>query len=370
MEQPFPSATLTLLFSDIEGSTRLLSQLGVQYGEALAVHRSIIREEVQRWRGHEIGTEGDSFFIVFALPSDAVGAALAAQHRLTPTPGPVTSRFGCGWDCTPPGQPTLQDGDYIGMDVHGHPNRLKRPWWPGRPVRRNGSADRGPRAEGAPQGLGMAPARALSEPERIFQLVADGLERDFPPLKSLGNPTTPSAGSDSHSQTGGRTSRDCCTANTQSAGVRLVTLTAPEGRAETRLAIAAADRLGTSRADGVYFVPLATATTADVMWSTIAESLGVSGEGRAPPTFYEHIRSRDMLLILDNLEQLAEASQVVSEILAHAPRLAVLATSRRPLHLTGETASRAPLEILTADVDASEAESWERLPVRASCANG
>jgi predicted ATPase len=138
-----------------------------------------------------------------------------------------------------------------------------------------------------------------------------------------------------------------------------VTLTGPGGTGKTRLAIAAADLLGASRADGVYFVPLATATTPDVMWSTMAESLGVPGEGRAPPTFLEHIRSRDLLLILDNLEQLTEAPRVVSELLAQAPHLAVLATSRRPLHLTGEYQHPVPpLEIPTSDLEASEAESW------------
>ena len=89
-----------------------------------------------------------------------------------------------------------------------------------------------------------------------------------------------------------------------------------------------ADRLGSSRADGVYFVPLAMAKTADVMWSTIAETLGIVGEGRTPPTFFEHIAERDMLLVLDNLEQLTDAPAVVSELLAHAPQLAILATSR------------------------------------------
>ena len=130
-----------------------------------------------------------------------------------------------------------------------------------------------------------------------------------------------------------------------------MTLTGPGGTGKTRLAIAAADLLGAFRADGVYFVPLATATTADVMWSTMAESLGVPGEGRAPPTFFEHIRSRDMLLILDNLEQLTEAPRVVSELLAQAPHLAILATSRRPLHLTGEYQHPVPpLEIPTSDL--------------------
>src|SRR5215211_6679999 len=117
MEQPRPSGTLTLLFSDIEGSTRLLSQLGVHYGEALSVHRSIMREEVRRWAGREIGTEGDSFFVVFTSASDAMEAALATQRRLAsygwPDDGAVRVRMGLHT-----GEPTPHEDDYVGMDVH------------------------------------------------------------------------------------------------------------------------------------------------------------------------------------------------------------------------------------------------------------
>ncbi|HWH99036.1 MAG TPA: tetratricopeptide repeat protein, partial [Propionibacteriaceae bacterium] len=140
---------------------------------------------------------------------------------------------------------------------------------------------------------------------------------------------------------------------------RLVTLTGPGGSGKTRLAIAAAGRLASTRADGVYFVPLAMANTADVMWSTIAETLGIVGEGRAPPTFFEHIARRDMLLVLDNLEQLMDAPLIVSELLAHAPQLAILATSRRPLHVTGEYQHPVPpLEIPAPSLNAREAALW------------
>jgi class 3 adenylate cyclase len=357
MEEPVPSATLTLFFSDIEGSTRLLSQLGVQYGDALSVQRSIIREEVRHWRGREIGTGGDSFFVVFTSAADAVSAALAAQHRLTSYPWPdgAALRVRMGLHT---GEPTRHEGDYIGMDVH-RAARIASTAHGGQIVVSASTAqllrDRSPEVQ--LKDLGWHRLKDIPEPEHILQLVADGLEQDFPPLKSLGTPTnlppvpTPILGRDAELAE--------IAAQFTSAGVRLVTLTGPGGTGKTRLAIAVADLLGAFRADGVYFVPLATATTADVMWSTMAESLGVPGEGRAPPIFFEHIRSRDMLLILDNLEQLTEAPGVVSELLAQAPHLAVLATSRRPLHLTGEYQHPVPpLEIPTSDLEASEAESW------------
>ena len=357
MELPLRSGTLTLLFSDIEGSTRLLTQLGVHYGEALSVQRSIMREEITRWHGTEIGTGGDSFFVVFTSATDAVGAALAAQRRLAsyhwPDAAKVRVRMGLHT-----GQPTRHEGDYVGMDVH-------------RAARIASSAHGGQilvsattaqliadqSAELQLKDLGWHRLKDIPEPERILQLMAEDLPQEFPALKSLGTPTnlppslTPIIGRDGELAE--------ISSQFTHAGARLVTLTGPGGSGKTRLAIAVADRLGSSRADGVYFVPLATANTADVMWSTIAETLGIVGEGRAPPIFFDHIAQRDMLLVLDNLEQLTDAPVVVSELLAHAPQLAILATSRRPLHVTGEYQHPVPpLEIPALNLNAREAELW------------
>jgi predicted ATPase/class 3 adenylate cyclase/Flp pilus assembly protein TadD len=357
MEQPLPSGTLTLLFSDIEGSTRLLNQLGVQYGEALSVQRSIMRGEFTRWHGREMGTQGDSFFIVFSSVDDAIEAALAAQRRLAsyewPEGAAVRVRMGLHR-----GEPAVHDNEYVGMDVH-RAARIASAAHGGQIVVSGPTAKAidGRSPELTLKDLGWHRLKDIPEPEHIFQLLADGLTQDFPPLKSLGTPTnlppfpTPILGRDGELAE--------ITAQFTGAGVRLVTLTGPGGSGKTRLAIAAADRLGSTRADGVYFVPLATATTADVMWSTIAETLGIPGEGRAPPTFFEHIVQRDMLLVLDNLEQLTDAPFVVSELLAHAPHIAILATSRRPLHLTGEYQHPVPpLEIPAQELTATEAGSW------------
>ncbi|MBO0829968.1 MAG: AAA family ATPase [Streptosporangiales bacterium] len=120
------------------------------------------------------------------------------------------------------------------------------------------------------------------------------------------------------------------------AGTRLVTLTGPGGVGKSRLAVALADRLATGYPDGVYFVRLASVTEPDVMWTTIAETLGVSGEGRSPPTFFQHIADREALFVLDNLEQIPAAAAVVTELLRAGPHLSVVATSRRPLHVLGE----------------------------------
>jgi class 3 adenylate cyclase len=355
MEQPLRSGTLTLLFSDIEGSTRLLTQLGVHYGEVLFRQRAIMREEFARWHGTEIGTEGDSFFVVFTSATDAVGAALVAQRRLAsydwPDGAKVRVRMGLHT-----GQPTRHEGDYVGMDVH-RAARIAASAHGGQIVMSATTAQLIADQELQLKDLGWHRLKDIPEPERVLQLVAKDLPQEFPALKSLGTPTnlppapTPLIGRDGELAE--------ITSQFTDAGARLVSLTGPGGSGKTRLAIAVADRLGSSRADGVYFVPLATANTADVMWSTIAETLGILGEGRAPPTFFEHIAQRDMLLVLDNLEQLIDAPVVVSELLAHAPQLAVLATSRRPLHVIGEYQHPVPpLEIRAASLNAREAELW------------
>ncbi|MDF2746666.1 MAG: hypothetical protein K0S98_950, partial [Propionibacteriaceae bacterium] len=346
-----------MLFSDIEGSTRLLTQLGVHYGAALSVQRSIMREEFERWHGTEIGTEGDSFFVVFTSATDAMHAALAAQRRLASYDWPdgVMVRVRMGLHT---GQPTRLESDYVGMDVH-RAARIAAAAHGGQIVLSATTAqliaDQSPELH--LKDLGWHRLKDIPQPERILQLVADELPQEFPALMSLGTPTnlppapTPIIGRDGELGE--------ITAQLAGGAARLVTLTGPGGSGKTRLAVAAAGRLASSRADGVYFVPLATATTADVMWSTIAETLGIVGEGRAPPTFFEHIAQRDMLLILDNLEQLTDAPLIVSELLAHAPRLAILATSRRPLHVTGEYLHPVPpLEIPAPGLNAREAEWW------------
>jgi predicted ATPase len=136
-------------------------------------------------------------------------------------------------------------------------------------------------------------------------------------------------------------------------------LTGPGGSGKTRLAVAVAQLVEALRPDGVYFVALSAVTTAEVMWSTVGEVLGMPGEGRAPPTFFEHIAERQMLLILDNLEQVTDAPLVVSDLLAHAPGLAVLATSRRPLHVAGEYEHPVPpLEVPSLGNASADVASW------------
>ena len=214
MEQSLPSGTLTLLFSDIEGSTRLLTQLGAHYPRSPFVQRSHLREEFTRWHGTEIGTEGDSFFVVFTSATDAVSAALAAQRRLAASDWPdgakVRVRMGMHT-----GQPTRLEGDYVGMDVH-RAARIASAAHGGQIVLSATTAQvlADQSAELEVKDLGWHRLKDIPEPERIMQLVADELPQEFPPLKSLGTPTnlpqapTPIVGRDGELAESPRSSRE------------------------------------------------------------------------------------------------------------------------------------------------------------------
>ncbi|HEU5487014.1 MAG TPA: adenylate/guanylate cyclase domain-containing protein, partial [Microlunatus sp.] len=325
---------LTLLFSDIEGSTRLLTQLGARYGETLSIQRSIMREEFVCAHGHEVGTEGDSFFVVFPTVTDAATAVVAAQRRLAARdwPGGVAVRVRMGLHT---GQPVPLDDDYVGLDVH-RAARIAATAHGGQVVVSGVTAQLLGEVS-VPlslKDLGWHRLKDIPEPEHIFQLVAEGLEQAFPPLRSLGTPTnlppspTPIIGRDLELT-------EIATQFTESEA-RLVTVTGPGGCGKTRLAIAVAERIGSSRADGVYFVDLATARTSEMVWSAIAETLGIRDDGRSPRSLIGYLRDRDMLLILDNLEQVTDAATVVGDLLTQAPNVVLLATSRRPLRLMGE----------------------------------
>jgi predicted ATPase/class 3 adenylate cyclase len=328
-----PTGTVTMLFSDIEGSTVLLGRLGERYGEALSAQRAIVREAIAGRGGWEMGTEGDSFFVVFGSAVDAVACCVAAQRALAghDWPGGAAVRVRMGLHS---GEPSRHEDGYIGMDVHraariaagAHGGQVVMSavtWQLARP--------------GLPAGLsvrdlGLHRLKDIDAPERIFQLAGPGLEEVFPPLKSLGAqtslpvPATPLVGRADE--------LDRVRAALSAPGVRLVTLTGPGGVGKTRLAIAAAASQAGAFPHGVYFVALAAVRDAEVMWKAVAEALDVGGDD--PGAVYGHLGDRRALLVLDNLEQLHGAAGVVAALLAAAPGVAVLATSRRPLHLQGE----------------------------------
>src|SRR5680860_567518 len=346
--------TVTMLFTDIEGSTNLLNRLGERYIEVLATQRSVLRSAFATWRGREMGTEGDSFFVVFDSVTDAVGATAESQRALAQADWPdgVTVGVRMGLHT---GEPAPHEDGYVGMDVH-------------RAARIAGSAHGGQvvvseatqRIAGH-QGLdglsfvdlGVHRLKDVPGAEHLYQLAARDLPSGFPPLRTLGAGTNlPVALTSLVGRDGELKELHDLVADH---GVRLLTLTGPGGSGKTRLVIALAALLGNGFTDGVYFVPLESVTSTEAMWTTIAEVLGVTGDDRAPPTFIEYVAAREVLLVLDNLEQLADAAAVVAELLAAAPGIRLLTTSRRPLHCDGEFEHAVPPLTLPAREDAVEA---------------
>jgi predicted ATPase/class 3 adenylate cyclase len=342
-----PAGTVTMLFSDIEGSTALLSRLGDRYGEALSAHRVLMRAAFQAWRGREISTEGDSFFVVFESAGDAVACALAAQRALAghdwPAGDAVRVRIGLHT-----GEPVRHEDNYIGMDVH-RAARIAATAHGGQVVLSEPALENaGPLPDGASaRDLGFHRLKDIAAPERIYQLAAPGLKAGFPPLKSLGTqtslpvPATPLVGRDEDLER--------LRAALTNPDVRLVTLTGPGGVGKTRLSLAAAAALDHAFPGGVFFVALAAVRDADVMWKTLASDLDTDGDG--PAAVLDHLRGRRMLLVLDNLEQLGGAAEVVAALLAAAPGLVVLATSRGPLYVQGEHEFPVPPLTVTGDGD-------------------
>jgi len=330
-----PSGTVSLLFSDVEGSTLLLSRLGPAYAEALDGQRKVLRKAWADHGGSELGTEGDSFMVVFPTAEAAVAAAAQAQRQLAEYPWPsgeqVRVRMGIHT-----GSPTVHGDGYLGMDVH-RAARTAAAAHGGQVVVSEATAKLVERC--LPEGVGVRDLgshqlKDIAHPERLFQLVIEGLRSDFAPLKTLGassslpSPPTPLVGRDGELAE--------LLGLLGSSQVRLVTLTGPGGSGKTRLAIALAQELVESFPDGVYFVPLAAVTDADVMWTDIAEVLDVPSEARTPPELFTYVAHRSALFVLDNLEQVAGADDVVAQLLNHAPHVVVLSTSRRALSVPGE----------------------------------
>jgi predicted ATPase/class 3 adenylate cyclase len=345
-----------LLFSDVEGSTVLLSRLGAAYAEALDGQRQVLRKAWAEHGGIELGTEGDSFYVVFSTAPDAVTAAAQAQHELSTFQWPagehVRVRMGIHT-----GNPTVHDGAYVGMDVH-RAARIAGSAHGGQVVISEATAKlAGGRLpeKVVLRDLGSHQLKDIPQAEHLFQLAIDGLSSEFPPIKTLGaasilpRPATPLVGRDGELAE--------LSALMRSPDVRLVTLTGPGGSGKTRLAVALAQGLVERFPDGVFFVPLAAVTTADVMWTSIAEVLDVPPEGRIPPGFFDHVAQRSALFVLDNLEQIDGADTVVAELLDHAPQAVAVATSRKPLAVAAEHVHPVPPLELPEGTSQTEAEA-------------
>ncbi|HKX67345.1 MAG TPA: adenylate/guanylate cyclase domain-containing protein [Intrasporangium sp.] len=334
---PLPRGTLTLLFSDIEGSTSLLTGLGPRWGEALSAHRVILRDVFAKHGGREVGTEGDSFFVVFTSATDAVAAAIDVQRGLAEHDWPEgrSLRVRIGLHT---GEPQVHEDNYIGIDIH-RAARIMATAHGGQIV--ISQATHALVSEALPAelflDLGRHRLKDLTDPEHLYEIVAPGLAQTHPPLRTLGMAAnlpvyrTDLLGRDAELR--------AITAAIQSDGARLVTLTGPGGTGKTRLAVAAAKELQARAPGDVFFVPLQSADRATVMWAGIGEAVGApmgTAEETPAQRTLAFLRERGAVLVLDNLEQISDAADVVAQLLQAAPLVTALVTSRRPLHLVGE----------------------------------
>ena len=336
-----PSGTVTLLFSDIEGSTRLLEHLGERYDELLDEHHRIVRGAVVHQGGAEVRTEGDSFFVAFTRAADAVRAAVEAQRGLAaclwPPGAPVRVRMGLHT-----GEPRALTGDYVGIDVHCAA-RICSAAHGGQVVISEATQKvlANQPVEGvAVRDLGEHRLKDLSRPLRLYQLTADGLNAEFPPLRALERPLMdgPERWAPPTTLFGREADVEELARSLREPRVRLVTLVGPGGVGKTRLAIAAAARVSGDFSDGARFVPLASVFEARELPSAIAQTLAAPiREGESSYSAVVRIISdHRLLLVLDNFEQLVDAAPLLGDLLSASPGLTVMITSRQPTRLTAE----------------------------------
>ncbi len=314
MRRVLPTGTVTFLFTDVEGSTKLLHELGAEkYAAALAEHRQIVRSAFHDRGGVEVDTQGDAFFVAFPTAPAAVAAAGAMTEGLAK--GPIRVRIGLHT-----GTPLVTDEGYVGEDVHraariaaaGHGGQVIVSAAAAQLVDPAGLRD-----------LGEHRLKDLSAAERLFQLGS----QEFPPLKSLYRtnlpiPATPFLGrSEELSEVVALLSRP---------DVRLLTLTGPGGTGKTRLALQAAAEASDLFPDGAYWVPLAPLRDPQLVLQSAAQALGAEEE------LADRIADKRILLVLDNFEHLTVAATDAAALLAACPNLCLVVTSREPLHVSGE----------------------------------
>ena len=333
-----PTGTVTFLFTDIEGSTRLWQSQPEQMRHSLARHDVLLRDVVESNGGHVFKTVGDAFYTAFATAPQALEAAVQAQRLLYEEAWepecPIRDRMALHT-----GSAEERGGDYFGTTL----NRVARLLGAGHGGQVLVSASTQELVRDfVPAGAGLSDLgehrlKDLTRPERVFQITIHTLPSEFPPLKSLENrpnnlplQPTPFIGREREVETVGKL--------LDTSDVRLLTLTGAGGTGKTRLALqAAADRLEEYE-DGVYFIDLASLTNPSLVPSAVAHELGVAEVPGQPiqDTLKAHLADKEMLLLLDNFEQVLGAAALVPRLLASSPQLKVIATSRAALRVRGE----------------------------------
>lgn len=339
----FPTGILTLLFTDIEGSTRLLQQLGDRYADVLKECRRLLRMAFQQGNGYEVDTQGDAFFVVFERAADAISSAITAQRALFTAHWPdqayVRVRVGIHT-----GEPRPVEEGYIGLDVH-HAARIMSSAHGGQTLLSQVTRDlvANELFDGVTlRDLGEYRLKDIAGLSHLFQLLVPDLPADFPPLATVSaQRTLYNVPSPSTSFVGREQEVAAISDLLDQPDVRLITLLGTGGVGKTRLALQVAAKLAPRFAGGVCFVPLDQLSDADAVVPAIAGTLEISGgqEGSDAPLIEQAqavLRDSPFLLILDNFEQVLPARRAVVNLLAGCPQLKVLITSRALLHIQAE----------------------------------
>ncbi len=332
-----------MLFTDIEGSTQLLQCLGDRYALVLTEYRRLLRIAFQQWSGHEVDTQGDAFFAVFARATDAVEAAVAAQRAMATYQWPegIVVRVRMGLHT---GEPERSSAGYVGLDVHLAARLMSAAY--GGQVLLSGTTQE-LAAHDLPEGvslrdLGLYHLKDFRSPKRIFQLLIADLPADFPPL-SIPATQFNNLPAQLTSLIGREQEVAAVDTLLRRANVRLMTITGTGGIGKTRLGLEVATALLDTFVDGVCFVPLAPISDPALVVPTLAHLLGLEHQQVRQQTTIENmdflkafLRDKHFLLLLDNFEQVVSAAPYLTELLMACPHLKILVTSRAVLHIQGE----------------------------------
>jgi predicted ATPase/class 3 adenylate cyclase len=314
-----PSGTVTFVFTDVEGSTALLEGLGAgAYREALAEHRSVLREAFAAHSGYEVDEAGDGLFYAFASASEAVNAVREATASLAD--GPIRVRVGIHT-----GEALLDPPKYVGVDVH-KAARIVSAAHGGQVVL---SAATRELVTGDVLDLGRHRLKDVAEPISLSQLGS----RRFPPLRTISNTNLPVPLSTFVGRE--REVREVVSL-IRDERARLVTLAGPGGTGKTRLALEAAGELVSEFGDGVFWIGLAAVRDVALVVEAITQTVEAAQELSA------HIGEKHLLLLLDNLEQVVDSAVELAGLLRECPNLCVLVTSRELLRIEGETVYPVP----------------------------
>ena len=355
-----PTGTVTCLFSDIEGSTKLELALGTgPYRDVLERHRMLLREAFRAHDGHEQSTEGDSFFVLFRRAVDGVSAAVDGQRAIAAEPWPdgaeVRVRMGLHT-----GEVQSIGGDVIGYAIN-RTARIAALAHGGQVLLSDATralvTDVLPDSVGL-RDMGLHRLKDLREPERLTQLVVEGLPDDFPALRSLD--ARPNNLPTQLTTFVGR-ERELGEAGGLLRTTRVLSLTGPGGTGKTRLSLQVAASAADDFPDGIWFVALDAVRDPTLVAPSIARTLGLADNQSqsAVDRVAAEIGDRRVLLVLDNFEQVTAAGPDVADLLRRCPNVRCLVTTRIPLRISGE--QEYPVPGLPAPPDTSRLSEVERL---------